>query len=90
MGPIEEADQIPTTEDRDPSPPTKLKKNAFLPPFTSNELKSNEPIGQSLPLLFGPKKLLKVLIEEPYIPVRIEETNNQLAYILNCKTAPSG
>lgn len=48
---------------RDPSPPTKL---AFLPPFTSNE-----PVGQSLALLFGPQKLLKVLIEEP--PVRIEE-----------------
>lgn len=69
---------------RDPSPPTKLKL-AFLPPFTSNS-----PIGQSLPLLFGPQKLLKVLIEEPYIPVRIEEPNNQLADILNCKTAPSG
>lgn len=55
MGPIEEADQIPTTEDRDPSPPTKLKL-AFLPPFTSNERKSNEPIGQSLPLLFGSPK----------------------------------
>lgn len=74
---------------RDPSPPTKLKL-AFVPPFTSNERKSNEPIGQSLPLLFGPQKLLKVLIEEPYIPVRIEEPNNQLADILNCKTAPSG
>jgi hypothetical protein len=43
---------------RDPSPPTKVKL---------------APIGQSLPLLFGPQKLLKVLIEEPYIPVRIEE-----------------
>lgn len=50
--------------------PTKLKL-AFLPPFTSNE-----PIGNA-PALWSPKAT--EIIEEPYIQVRIEEPNNQLA-----------